>query len=116
VAGRLPDGQDDRPTAPRVAVISYRLWGDAFGGSHSIVGTRGLTIGTEPVDVIGVLAPDVVLPAADADVWRHSVLNPANWAANRSGHGLTVIVGPRRCRPAMRAMRVPAARALQDPD
>src|SRR5262249_51935203 len=37
-AGRLFYDADDRPDAPRVVVISYRLWQRRFSGSASAVG------------------------------------------------------------------------------
>ena len=95
VLGRLPDRSDDRLTAPRVAVIAFELWRDAFGRDASVIGTHAVTVGTQPVEIIGVLAPETRLPAAAADIWVHTVLNPASWAANRSGHGLTVIAALR---------------------
>jgi predicted permease len=63
----------------------------AFGGDPSIVGRRSLTVGAQPALIVGVLDPAVALPGDATDVWVHSVPEPASWATNRSGHGLTVL-------------------------
>jgi len=91
VAGRLPSADDDRIEAPLVAVISHRLWATTFGGDPNIIGTRTVTVGSREAQIVGVLHPDATLPGTLADVWVHRVLNPANWAMDRSGHGLAVI-------------------------
>ena len=68
--GRLLAPDDDRPGAPRVAVISSGLWARAFGGDPGVVG-RSLGIGTQSYLVVGV-APREFLgmpPIPGPDLW-----------------------------------------------
>ena len=90
VVGRLPDASDDRLDAPRVALLTHGFWTRTFGADPNVIGTT-LPIGTQPVTIIGVLAPDVLLPGSTTDLWIHTVLDPSSWATNRSGHGLNVV-------------------------
>ena len=55
--GRLFDENDDRPTAPAVAVISSRYWRTRFGGDRRIIG-KVLRVNDVPVTVIGVVPPE----------------------------------------------------------
>lgn len=61
VAGRLLTDRDDRPDAPRVVVISYRLWQRLYGGRADIIGTP-VRINAVPAVVVGVLPPQFLLP------------------------------------------------------
>ena len=79
-AGRLLTEADDRADAPRVVVISHRLWQQRFGGAADIVG-RQIRVNGEPVTVVGVLpihfpwplpGIDMIAPLApDRDPLRH---------------------------------------------
>jgi predicted permease len=91
VLGRLPDANDSRPGAPPVAMLSHALWRDAFGGDPRVIDGGTLPVGASRIPIVGVLAPDAMLPGTPAAAWIHTVLNPASWAANRSGHGQNVI-------------------------
>ena len=77
IAGRtlLPD--DDKPGAPRVAVISYRLWNREYGASAAAVG-QSIRIHGQPYTIVGVapatftgmvplLAPELWTPMAYVD-------------------------------------------------
>jgi predicted permease len=66
-AGRLLNESDDRPDAPRVVVLSYRLWKRQFGGSADAVGTS-IRINGESFVIAGVLPPQFPLPLRDIDV------------------------------------------------
>jgi predicted permease len=74
--GRILEPDDDRPTAPPVAVISHQYWMSRFGGSPTVVGAVA-RVNNAPVTIVGVLspgftgveravgeAPDVSLPIA----------------------------------------------------
>ncbi len=62
---------DDRPGAPRVAVLTYGLWQRKFGGDPAVVG-RALTVDGEKTTVIGVMpshfrffdGPEMIMPIA----------------------------------------------------
>ena len=53
-AGRLLTDSDDRPDAPAVVVLSYRLWQRRYGGRADVVG-QSIRINAESFTVVGVL-------------------------------------------------------------
>jgi predicted permease len=55
-AGRLMTGADDRPGAPEVAVMSYRLWQQNFGLDSSVIGGV-FTFDNKPFTVVGIAPP-----------------------------------------------------------
>ena len=69
--GRGFSAEEDRPGAPRVAVITHALWQRRFGGDPQIVG-RSITVDGEPCTIIGVMpagfrfffSPEMWLPLA----------------------------------------------------
>ena len=67
-AGRLLRASDDRPEAPKVAVLSYRLWQRRFGGAAGAVGTS-LRLNGESFEIAGVLPPHFPFPLRDVDVF-----------------------------------------------
>jgi putative ABC transport system permease protein len=66
-AGRWFTPGEDRPGAPRVAVISEELWRRRFGESRGALG-RSIALNGQPYTVIGVVARNDELPAK-TDVW-----------------------------------------------
>lgn len=66
-AGRLLNDNDDRPGAPPVVVISYRLWQRQFGGAADVAG-RTARINGAPYTIAGVLPPQFLLPLPGVDV------------------------------------------------
>ena len=66
-AGRLLRDSDDRPDAPRVVVLSYRLWQRRYGGRSDVVG-RAARINGETFTIVGVLPTRFPLPLRDIDV------------------------------------------------
>lgn len=74
--GRLLGPDDDRPGAPRVAVISHGFWQQEFGGDPGVVGSV-LQVSDAPVEVVGVLEPGIELPDRRADIWFAHQLDPA---------------------------------------
>ena len=55
-AGRDLTPADDRPGAPEVAVMSYRLWQQKFGSDSSVIGGV-FTIDNKPFTVVGIAPP-----------------------------------------------------------
>jgi putative ABC transport system permease protein len=74
--GRLFTMQEDKDDA-RVAVISYRLWQEWFGGDESVIG-RQVQVNSRPFTVIGVLPPEFYFNTRTSDVWLTLGLNPAD--------------------------------------
>ena len=68
LAGRVFGPAEDQPGAPRVAVISERLWRSRFDADPSLVG-RTLTLNNEPHVVIGVMPAGMRFPSRLTDVW-----------------------------------------------
>jgi macrolide transport system ATP-binding/permease protein len=56
-AGRTFTSTDDQPSAPPVAVMSYRTWRKDFGSDPSVVGTT-LTLNGLPATVVGIASQD----------------------------------------------------------
>src|SRR5215467_11234788 len=65
VAGRLLHEADDRPDAPKVAVLSYRLWQRRFSGA---VG-KTVRLNGESFMIAGVLRSHFPFPLRDVDVF-----------------------------------------------
>jgi hypothetical protein len=95
VIGRLITPEDDQIGNPtRVAVISYRVWQRAYGGSKDVL-KKTLTIGGETFQIIGVMAEgfaglwpleprEVMLPYASGPLLRSMVppRNPNLWSCS----------------------------------
>lgn len=67
VAGRLLRESDDRAGAPRVAVLSYRLWQRRFHGAADSIGST-IRLNNESFVIAGVLPPHFPWPLRDIDV------------------------------------------------
>ncbi len=65
--GRGLDESDDRPEAPKVAVLSHRLWRERFDSDPGIIG-RVITLTGEPHVVVGVM-PQVFEFPKGVDLW-----------------------------------------------
>jgi putative ABC transport system permease protein len=68
VLGRPLRQGDDRPGGDRVVVLGHALWQREWGGDPSIVG-RSVRLGGVPWTVVGVLAPEFVLPEQKVDLY-----------------------------------------------
>lgn len=67
VAGRLLNDADDRPDAPPVVLLSYRLWQRRYDGSPGAIG-RTARINGASFEIVGVLPPHFPMPFLEADV------------------------------------------------
>ena len=68
--------EDDRPGAPRVALLSYALWRSRFGGDSRILG-RAIEIDAELVRIAGVLPATFEMPQlGESDVLLPEQLDP----------------------------------------
>ncbi|HEV2985146.1 MAG TPA: ABC transporter permease [Vicinamibacterales bacterium] len=72
--GRTVSAQDDRPNAPVVVVLSYRLWQRRFGGDPNII-SRVVQMNDRPAEIIGVMPASFRFIYLDNDVWGAARLN-----------------------------------------
>ena len=80
--GRTFRNSDDIPNAPRVVVLSHRLWTNRFGGDPAVIG-RAIPINGESHEIIGVMTASFtpgLIP--DAALWRPLRMNPVNPSRN----------------------------------
>ncbi len=87
--GRIFGPSEDRPGAPRVALISHRLWRGRFGGDPNLVG-RDVLLNNEKYMVIGVMPARFSFPSAETDIWTPLAFGPKDWAEFGS-HFLQVV-------------------------
>src|SRR5688572_19966335 len=67
--GRLMTEDDDRPDAPRVAVLTDDLWHQQFGASADALG-KTMILNSTPHTIVGVLPRGFEMPmVAGAEVW-----------------------------------------------
>ncbi|MBZ5595131.1 MAG: ABC transporter permease [Acidobacteriia bacterium] len=70
-AGRLFTSSDDRPSAPPVAVLSYRLWQESYGADPTVVGASFIIEG-QSFTISGIAPPGFfgeTLRSDPPDVW-----------------------------------------------
>src|SRR5262245_43512697 len=67
VAGRSFTADEERPQAPRVAMIGEGLWKRRFGGDPALIG-RSLTLGGDDYTVVGI-APRALTLISGGEVW-----------------------------------------------
>ncbi len=68
VLGRGFSLEDDRPGAPRVALVNYGLWQSLWGSDRSVVG-RPIQLNGDPYTLVGVLPPDFDFVGQGILVW-----------------------------------------------
>jgi predicted permease len=61
VLGRFFTAEEDRPGAPRVAILTYDSWRKRFNADPGVLG-RAMTVGGEQLTIVGVLPPGFVFP------------------------------------------------------
>ena len=105
-AGRPFTAEEDRPNAPRVAIISHALWRSRFAADPAAIG-KTLDIDGAPTRVAGVLPADFVMPTlTHADLLLPEALDEAR---ERAGRALRVFA---RLRP---GVTLPQARSALQP-
>jgi putative ABC transport system permease protein len=104
--GRLFVPEDDRPGAPRTAVLSDGFWRRRFGADPSIIGST-ITINAVPTAIVGVLPASYrhvrVTPERPAEVFVPFRFDPVQ--ANRGAH---FILGTARLKPGVTAAQAQA--------
>jgi putative ABC transport system permease protein len=96
--GRVMVANDDRPEAPRVAVLTDALWHRLFGGSAHAIGKPMILNGT-PHTIVGVLPANFAMEmVGDSEVWitgdrgiPRSFPFPGDITAVRDSHIIAVI-------------------------
>jgi len=96
--GRVMVGDDDRPNATRVAVLTDGLWHRLFGGSPQAIG-QTIILNSVPHTIVGVLPASFTMPmAASVEVWitgdrgiPRSFPFPGDITAVRDSHIIAVI-------------------------
>lgn len=73
--GRDFNDADTQPGAPVVAMLSYELWQNRYGGDPGVVG-RAIRVDAQPATVIGVMPKDFSFPRREA-VWVAATLAQA---------------------------------------
>jgi putative ABC transport system permease protein len=73
--GRLFEDGEDRPGAPRAAIISHALWKRRFGGRVDVIG-RPVTLNGAVATIVGVMPPSFAFPQAGIEVWPLTQVNP----------------------------------------
>ena len=88
--GRTISPDDDRPNAPRVAVLSHQLWQGRFGGDRGILG-RTIQLSDNPVEVIGVMPAGFRFLSHDNDLWSAYQLDRARAWRETEGRFINVV-------------------------
>ena len=90
ILGRVIITNDEKPSAPRAAVISYGYWSRQFGSSPAVIG-KHVDIKAVPFTIVGVAPPEFfgIQPGQAIDFWAPLVDDPKllPWSAtpeNRS--------------------------------
>jgi predicted permease len=96
-AGRSIDERDDRPGAPPVAMISYRLWQERYGLDPTVLGATFQMNGT-PVTIVGATAPGffgdtlrAIPPEFFLPIAMEPAVNHTGWINNPDLHWLFVM-------------------------
>lgn len=66
--GRDFTSEDDSRDAPAVAIISHRLWLQAFGGQSSVIG-RSVRLAGREAEIVGVMPRGFHYPSQDTELW-----------------------------------------------
>ena len=93
--GRTISNEDDRPNAPRVVVLSHRLWQERFGGDPGVIG-RSIQLNDSPAEVIGVMPPGFRFLDPDNDLWGAYQLDRDQAWRDTAGRFMNVVgrLGP----------------------
>jgi predicted permease len=93
VLGRAITAEDQKPNAPRVAVISYNYWLRQFGRNAAVLG-KGILVNGAPFAIVGVTPPEFfgVQPGRAVDIWvplvGDSKLLPYGMSSSPGGRSL----------------------------
>jgi predicted permease len=94
ILGRLIDARDDGPSAPPVAVLTYRFWATTLNANRGVIG-QTIRLGPRSATVVGVLEPSVPYPA-DTELMANVVTSPHHLGATMTQdrtHRMTELFG-----------------------
>jgi predicted permease len=74
--GRAFAPGDDRPGAPRVVVLSHRIWQERLHGDPRAIGRR-IDVNDVPRTIVGIMPPRFAYPARHVELWLPLSLDPA---------------------------------------
>ncbi len=96
---------DDKPGAPRMAVVSDRFWRSHLNGDPAAVG-KSITLNGEAYDIVGVMPAEMRFPSRLTDVWLPLGLYVQTFPSDRGAHpGLSAVA---RLRPGISVERATA--------
>lgn len=75
--GRAFAPGDDRPGAPRVVVLSHRLWQERLHGAPDAIG-RQIDVNDVPRTIVGIMPPRFAYPARQVELWLPLAFDPAH--------------------------------------
>ncbi|MGE5099372.1 MAG: ABC transporter permease [Deltaproteobacteria bacterium] len=67
---------EDRPTAPKVAILSDALWKDNFHGDPSVIG-KPIVVDGVSRQIVGVMPRGFAYPSPSTELWLPLALDPA---------------------------------------
>ncbi len=111
VLGRDFRAEDGRKGAPKVAILSDRVWSERYGRNPAILGSV-IRVNSLPATIIGVMRADFRFPD-DTDLWTN--YTPDNNSEKRETRGLGVIgrLAPGVTQPAAQTEMSAIARNLE---
>ena len=92
IIGRPFTADDERESAPRVVLLSYRLWQTEFGGEPDILG-RTLTLDNTPVTVVGVMPPEFHFPNSHVQFWTAKRFTARDYQESERTNNMYYAVG-----------------------
>jgi predicted permease len=111
--GRNFTRDEDRPNAPKVALLAYGLWQDRFGGDRNVVG-RTISLDGQQTEVLGVLPRDFEFPtlahtsilvpeALDESIVQRNIMGPVVRVFGRIKPGLSLEQATEQLQPLFRS-------------
>jgi putative ABC transport system permease protein len=88
--GRTFSDRDDLPNAPRVVVLSHKLWQGRFGADATVVG-RIIQLSDRPAEVVGVMPAGFQFIDPTNDVWLPYQLDRSRPWRENSGRFMSVV-------------------------
>ncbi|HMF96066.1 MAG TPA: ABC transporter permease [Vicinamibacterales bacterium] len=85
IVGRTFTEDEDKPGAPRVVILSDRLWRSHFNADPSVVG-RSIVLNGETHAIVGVMPAAMRFPSRVTDVWLPLGLFVPTFPTDRGAH------------------------------